>query len=211
MSVVKTVIFDFDGTIADSFATLLSIFEEITGRKQKLTPAEIRNLRGEPLSEVMKYLKIKRWQIPRLLIKARREIAIRIVGVKPFKDLPEVLEKLNDSGYQMFILSTNSSGNISKFLKLHGLDSYFHGISGSTGLLSKPAALKKLLRREKIALDACFYVGDEVRDIEAGQAIPVPQIAVSWGFNYPATLKQAQPTYLASTPSDLLKILASHQ
>jgi len=211
MPVVKTVIFDFDGTIADSFTTLLGIFEEITGHKQKLTATEIKDLRGEPLREVMKYLKIKQWQIPRLLIKARREIAIKIVGIKPFEGLPEVLKKLSENGYQMFIVSTNSSDNISRFLKQHRLDSYFEGVYGGTGLRGKPAALKKLLKREKIPLGACVYVGDEVRDVEAGQAVSVEQIAVGWGFNYPAALKQARPTYLATSPNDLLKILANHK
>jgi phosphoglycolate phosphatase len=211
MPVVKTVIFDFDGTIADSFTTLLGIFEEITGRKEKLTPAEIKDLRGEPLSQVMKYLDIKRWQIPRLLIKARRAIAIKITGIKPFEGLPQVLKRMSDSGYQMFIVSTNSSDNISKFLKQHQLDSYFNGVYGNTGLRGKPAALRKLLKRENIALGSCIYIGDEVRDVEAGQAVSVPQIAVSWGFNYPAALKQARPTYLATTPGDILKILTSRQ
>src|SRR3990167_2188926 len=134
---MKALIFDFDGTIADSFATLLGIFEKTTSRPQKLTPTEIKNLRGSSLKQITRYLKIKKWQIPKLIIKAKREIAIKITDIKPFKELPGVLKKLHEDGHQMFILSTNGSENIARFLKINNLDSYFVRIYGDIGLRSK--------------------------------------------------------------------------
>lgn len=204
---MKTIIFDFDGTIADSFATLVGIFEEITSRKQKLKPKEIESLRGQPLKGILKHLKIKKWQIPSLLIKGKRAMAIKITKIKPFDGLPQVLKKLHDEGYQMFILSTNSSENISTFLKTNDMHSYFRRIYGDIGLRSKSSALRKVMKKEHVRRSECVYIGDEVRDVEAAKKAGITHISVGWGFNYPETLKNAQPTALASQPPELITIL----
>ena len=204
---MKALIFDFDGTIADSFETLLGVFEKITSRPQKLTPTEIKNLRGSSLKQITRYLKIKKWQIPKLIIKAKREIAIKITDIKPFKELPGVLKKLHEDGHQMFILSTNGSENIARFLKINNLDSYFVRIYGDIGLRSKASALKKIMKKQKISSADCIYIGDEVRDIESAKKAGVTSVAVGWGFNYPHALKQANPDALAEKPKDLLRIL----
>jgi len=204
---VRTIIFDFDGTIADSFATLLGVFEDIVHRRQKLTPEEVEQLRSKKLREVIKYLKIKKWQIPGLLIKAKRAISLKIPGIKPFDGMTEVLQKLHEEGYQMFILSTNSSANVSKFLKINGLDSYFIKIYGDIGLRSKASALKKVLNKEKLTATQSLYIGDEVRDVEASDKVGIKVIAVGWGFNHPDVLRRANPTALANRPSELPGIL----
>jgi len=206
---VKTLIFDFDGTIADSFESLLSVFENITARPQKLTAKEIKELRGSSLRQIIKFLKIKRWQIPSLMLKAKRQIAVKIIDIKTFEGMPRVLKELHENGYKMFILSTNSSENITKFLKVNHLDAYFYEIYGDIGLRSKSTALKKILKKESLNVSECFYIGDEVRDVEAAKKIGMKSIAVGWGFNYPAALKQAKPDHLSTKPKDLLKYLTS--
>lgn len=204
---MKTLIFDFDGTLADSFETFLEIFDEVVPRPQKLTTQEVQELRGKPLKDVIKYLKIKRWQIPRLLLRGKRLVAVKITKIRPFAGLPAVIKELQAGGYQMFIVSTNSSPNISKFLKTNDLDSCFIKIYGDIGLRSKSSAIRRILRKEKLRAGNCVYIGDEVRDIEAARKAGVEPVAVSWGFNTPAVLSQAKPTALAHLPRDLLKIL----
>lgn len=200
-------IFDFDGTLADSFATLLGIFEEVSARPQKLTDQEINDLRGKNLRGIIKYLGIKRWQIPRMVMRAKKLITARITKIKPFADIPPVLKQLHGCGHQMFILSTNSASNIARFLETNGLDGYFVKIYGDIGLRSKSSALKKILRKEKINSSDCAYIGDEVRDVEAAKKAGVMSVAVGWGFNYPEAIRSARPSALAQKPQDLLKIL----
>jgi phosphoglycolate phosphatase len=204
---VKTLIFDFDGTIADSFETLLGTFEEITARPDKLTAREIQSLRGKSLKEVIKYLKIKRWQIPRLILQAKKLLAARIVNVKSFSGMPQALKQLHKTGAQMFILSTNNSKIIHQFLDQNNLDGLFVKVYGDIGLRSKSSALKKIMNKEKIKPSNCVYIGDEVRDVEAAKKAGVMPVAVAWGFNFPNALNQAQPAALAQAPKDLIKIL----
>lgn len=205
---MKTVIFDFDGTIADSFESVLTIFEEITKRPEKLTTKEIDILRGQSLRQIIKYLKIKKWQLPGMVFKAKKLIGMRITEIKTFPDMPETLRQLRDDGCGMYILSTNSADNIGKFLKKNDLDGYFAGISGDIGLQGKASALKKIIRKYKLGKSNCYYIGDEVRDVQGAKKAGVTSVGVTWGFNDPAAIKAAGPDYTADLPKDLLKILA---
>ena len=205
---VKRLIFDFDGTIADSFETAMVVFGEIFPKKKKLTQQEVKSLRGSSLKEILKYLKIRKWQVPRLVFQAKRRLAGKMTKIKIFKGLPEVLKNLDQEGYEMFILSTNSPNNIDKFLRAHGLEAYFQKIYGDIGLRGKAPALKKLMKKERIRAADVIYFGDEARDVEAAKKVGVTCVAVGWGYNYPQALKQAGPDHLAETPEKLLKIIS---
>jgi HAD superfamily hydrolase (TIGR01549 family) len=203
---VKTLIFDFDGTIADSFETLLAIFEEVHARPQKLTPDEIKMLRGEPIKKIIKYLKIRRVLVPRLIIKAKRLLTQRMGSIQTFQYLPQVIHELHQRGAPMYIISTNSPANIEHFLKKNKLDGCFTKIYGNTGLFSKASAIKKIIRKEKLNRADCVYIGDEVRDIDAARKAKITSVGVTWGFNSPAAIKDARPDITAQKPKDLLKI-----
>jgi phosphoglycolate phosphatase-like HAD superfamily hydrolase len=51
------------------------------------------------------------------------------------------------------------------------------------------------------------YVGDEVRDIEAGRQAGVAVAAMTWGFNDRALLARHCPDYLVERPEELLQLL----
>lgn len=204
----KTLIFDFDGTIADSFETLLEAFEDITRRPQKLTAQEVKDLRGKKLKQIIKYLKIKPWQIPRLILQAKPEVKRRMHSVKPFDGLPSVLKQLHKDGHQMFILSTNDPATIRDFLSAYKLESCFDAVRGNIGLGGKAGALKKAIKAHKLNKKDCVYIGDEVRDVQAAKKAGIAPVSVGWGFNYPKALEKAKTSALAHRPKDLLKILA---
>lgn len=206
---MKTLIFDFDGTIADSFETLVSIFEGITARPQKLTAKEIGNLRGESLKDIIKYLKIRRWQLPRIILKAKRVVTLRMSEIKTFPGMPQALRLLNKKGCRMYILSTNSSENINLFLKNNALAGLFLHIYGDIGLRSKASALNKIIKKEKLSRKDCVYIGDEVRDIQAAKKAKITSVGVTWGFNNHAAIESAKPDFAAKSAAALAKYLTS--
>jgi phosphoglycolate phosphatase len=203
---VKTLIFDFDGTIADSFEVLLNIFEQVHPRPQKLTPEEVQKLRGESLRQIIKYLKIRRVMIPRLILKAKRLLASQMHEVKAVQYLPQIIRQLHQAGCPMYIISTNSEKNIAVFLKNNKLDGCFTKIYGDIGLRSKSGAIKKVIKKEKLRRADCVYTGDEVRDIVAARKAKVTSVGVTWGFNNAAAIKAAKPDILVQKPKELLKI-----
>jgi phosphoglycolate phosphatase-like HAD superfamily hydrolase len=204
---MKTIILDFDGTIADTFKLSIEIAHKLTGHESLINSIEVNKLKRDSIVEVVKKLEIPKYQLPLLIFRGRRQMTKRLSEVKPFTGMDDVLRDLHKKGYRVFILSTNSNKNISGFLKSHGLNGYVRRIYGSVGLLSKSRALRKVMKQNKLNPEDVIYVGDEVRDIEAAKSLNVAAIAVSWGFNDVDRLGQELPMALVQSRPDLFKAL----
>src|SRR5690606_2302130 len=199
------VIFDFDGTIADTFPQLLSIGQELTGHS--VTPDEIERLRNMPIRAIMKEFKIPYYKVPAYLVQGRKLLTKRADEIELVAGLEDVLRELKQKGYNLQIVSSNSVPIIAHFLNRHKIEHYFDSVHGNVGLFSKAQSLKKIIRKNKYNIDDCLYVGDELRDVEAAHKIKLKIIAVTWGFNGHKLLEQAKPQRLAINPKQLVKYI----
>ena len=206
---MRTIIFDFDGTIADSMPVIIAIYQELLPGKHALDSVEIGKLRHMPLQKVAAHLGISLWKVPFLLRRGRKLMHDRVPSIAVFENMPEVFKELQAQGYELRVLSSNSTENVQLFLNNHGLDSYFVEAKGISGLFGKGRALKKMLKARGISKQDAIYVGDEVRDITAARKAGIPIISVTWGFNDEALLSDMKPDYLARAPKDLLDIIKS--
>ena len=201
-----TIIFDFDGTIADSFDSVVKIFERLTGNKQ-MTTQDIDELRKFPLREVAKKLGVSVWKAPFLLYRGRYLMTAQIKHLHSFPELPKVIDKLHEEGHELFVLTSNSTRNVKKFLKYHHLYNKFVEVRGGVGLFGKAKAITRLLKRNSLDIKDCIYIGDETRDIESAKEIGMRVISVSWGFADRQSLQNHNPTAIADIPEDIIRIL----
>lgn len=201
---MRTILFDFDGTLADSFGVVVDIFYDLTRVPRIDDPEVISHLRHLPMMQVAKELHVQPMHIPRLLVKGRKMMTERINEVQPFAGMPEVLRQLTESGYTLYVMSSNSAQNVQTFLDEHNLSAYFTHVYGGIGLLNKAAAIRKVLRQSHLKADDCVYVGDESRDVDGAKRAGVHMIAVGWGYNDPALLKAHKPDSVVMSPNDLL-------
>ena len=202
-----TIIFDFDGTIADSFAVVVAIIHELTNRSELVTPEEIVKLRHMRLLDVAKAQKVPKWRIPFLLLRGRRMMAKKLNEVKVFGGMADTIKWAHADGHQLFIMSSNSTSNVQEFLHQHKLGKYFVKVYGGVGLLSKAKALRRILKVNQLDANSTIYIGDEPRDIQACAEVGIKCIAVTWGFNAEQLLKNHKPYALARTPEQLLSLL----
>ncbi len=204
---MKHIIFDFDGTLADTLPHVLDIGEEVTGliidRKQ------IEVLRNKPMKVILKEFKIPLRRVPRYLIQGKKLLLKRNDKITPIKGIESVLKDLKKAGYDMQIVSSNSAPIIVSFLRRYKIEQYFSSVHGNIGLFSKAQALKKIIKRQNKQIGECIYIGDEVRDIEAAKKINLSIVAVTWGFNGEQILKEHDPNALAIKPSQLAGKIAS--
>lgn len=204
---MNAIIFDFDGTIADSIPVVIEIAHKITHRPEFVDPNEVARLRSLGMLEVAKSLKLPRWQWPLFLVRGRRQMARRLHELQPFPGMPEALAALRAEGYQLFIMSSNSQHNVENFLVQHGLGGYFNRVYGGIGMLGKARALKKIVRHEHLQTEKTIYVGDEPRDIDASKAAGMACVAVGWGLNSPEMLSQHAPMVVVRQVSELQRVL----
>ncbi len=205
---MRHIIFDFDGTLADSLPLVIEIAEELLG-PLNLSESEKMRLRNMPMRAVLKESGIPYSKILRLVVKGRTMIKQRMDELKIIPGLGKEIKAIKKEGYMLYVLSSNSESNIRSFLKRNELSDCFSDVQGNIGLFSKTSALKKFLKVKQIDKSDCLYVGDEVRDIDASKKLGIPIISVTWGFNGEQILKASVPDALVKTPSELIKAIKS--
>ena len=83
-------------------------------------------------------------------------------------------------------------------------------ISGDTTPHAKPhpAPLLEAARRIGVPASRCMYVGDDLRDVQAGRAAGMTTVAVAWGYlGAGEPIERWGADHLAQTPAELLKLL----
>ena len=204
---MATIIFDFDGTIADSFDYVTSFLERHVAKGRQLTTMERSALRGMTMAQMAVHLGSPKWRLPLLFVIGRRVMGKAIYDVPIFEGIGKVIEQLHAEGHELMIVSSNNSRNIRKFLKQHHLYKYFTDLYGGAGFFGKRRAIRSILRRNHVPARDAIYVGDESRDIEAAKAAEIRIIAVTWGFDQAEFLEIAQPTAVANQPQDIVRVL----
>jgi phosphoglycolate phosphatase len=203
---MAAIIFDMDGTIADSFDYVADFMASEAGIGP-LTAEQKKELRGLSMVGMARKLGYKWWQGPMLLFKGRRRMHETIKTLNTFAGVPELIRKLHAEGHELFVLSTNTLSNVRLFLHEQKLHKYFLEIYGGVGVFSKAPALRDLLRDHNLDVNQAVYVGDEQRDVEAAKEIGMRAVAVTWGFADRQNLKAMRPAGLADTPEELMRIL----
>ncbi len=203
---MAAIIFDMDGTIADSF-DYVAEFLAREAKRWPLTAEEKQQLRGLSMGAMATQLGHHWWNTPELFFKGRRRMRQAIKHLQPFAGMDEVIRKLHAEGHELFIVSTNSLTNVRHFLHHNHLHIYFLEIYAGVGLFGKAPALRRLLREQNIEAKDAFYIGDELRDVQAAQSIKLPVIAVTWGFARRSSLVAQKATALAHTPQEIIALL----
>lgn len=204
---MATIIFDFDGTIADSFDYVANFLESHTRRTHHISTEERTKLRGMTMLQMAEYFGAPKWYLPVLFIVGRRSMSRAIYNVPMFEGMQGIIDKLHAEGHELLIVSSNNRRNIRKFLKVHHLYKYFTDIYGDAGFFGKKRAIERLLKRNKLDKQTAWYIGDESRDVIASNAADIRVIAVTWGFDSPEVLAGHNPTATANEPKDIIRIL----
>lgn len=205
---LRAAIFDFDGTIADTFDRVVTILNGMSGEfgYRAAAPHEVDELRGMPPRDVAKHLGVRWHMLPAIVTRARNELTRGMANIQPFEGIPAVLAELRSRGVLVGMLTSNNRKNVELFLAQHPLE--FDFVSTGSGLWSKHRRLAKLLKQHNLARDQTAYIGDEVRDIEAARALGIRAVAVGWGYTKPELLATQKPDALVRDVPDLVETLS---
>lgn len=205
----RTLIFDFDGTIADTLSAIIRLVNEHADdyHIRPLGDSDVDELRGMSNIDIIKKYKVPLVKVPSLVLRAQKELNQRIDEMTLFPGIRDLILGLKGLGVQLGILTSNSRENVLKFLRAQKLD-VFDFIHAEQNFFGKNWALLHLLKKHGLKKDEVLYVGDEVRDIEACQKVGVPVIAVTWGFHRRKLLADKGPTFLVDAASDIRAIVA---
>ncbi|MCY7384731.1 MAG: HAD-IA family hydrolase [Microcoleus sp. CAN_BIN18] len=207
---LKVIIFDFDGTLADTIDILLNITNRLSSELgfKSATKEELAQLSNLTSWQILRYSGISIFKFPLLIRKLKAELRSEIPTIQLFAGIKEVLLELTKLGFQLGIITSNSRENVLALLEINGLQGTFTFIySGST--FGKHKVINKWLKKEHINPEEVIYVGDETRDIDAARKTGIKIIAVTWGFNSKSALAAQNPDFLIERPQELIEIMSN--
>lgn len=203
----RLVIFDFDGTLANSESWFQSVYPDLAARYgfEPLTGELIAQLRGLSTRAVFRRLRIPLWRLPSL----SRQLHARAQEADPFplfEGVPELLRTLAASGCTLAIVSSNAEAVVRRSLgpELCGLIAVF---ACSASLFGKARRFRAVIAATGLPRTVTLSVGDETRDVDAARTARIACASVLWGAASRTALEVAGPDFWLETPADLVPVV----
>jgi phosphoglycolate phosphatase len=178
----RLAIFDFDGTLADSFPLVLGMMNDVADRFafRRVREGELEELRLCDAREIMRRLGVRRWKLPMIARYVRARMAADVDQIGLFAGAGQMLGELSSAGVRLAVVSANGEDTIRTVL---GPDNaaLIDGFAAGVSLFGKRSKLIKMARLAGVARSDCIVIGDELRDLDAARAAGMAFGAVSWG------------------------------
>ena len=199
------ILFDFDGTIADTISAGLEI---INSHAEKYGYKPLDREKSTHLSalQLVNLAEIKFWKLPYLVYKLKQLLSEKTDEIQILSEAKELITKVHQAGFELGILTSNSQKNVTAFLKKYELEDYFSFIKTDVSLFGKKKALAKT---KKLLNKKILYVGDEIRDIEACRKNSIPIVSISWGLNSFESLEKHNPGLVAKNAAEAFPLIMS--
>ena len=213
----KLVLFDLDGTLVDSAPDLAGAANELRAahdmpplayeRFRPMVGSGARGMLGVAFGIDASDARFEALRVEFLRLYERRMTQ----ETRIFDDMLAVLAALDDAGDPWGIVTNKAARFTDPLTRALGLDGRAATvISGDTTPYSKPhpEPLLEAARRVGIAPADCIYVGDDLRDVQAGRAAGMATVAVTWGYlgvGEPVQLWQAD--HVVESAAQLLNLL----
>ncbi len=208
---IKAILFDFDGTIANTHDAFLEIVNDLADEFSypRIDNIQLEKLKNLSSLEIIKESAIPPLKIPFILKRVKKELGKKISQLKPYDSISCTLLTLKKRGYLIGIVTSNLKENVLAFLEKNELDNIFDFIHSGTTLFGKNKIINRVIKENQLKVEEVIYVGDETRDINAAKQSNIRMISVCWGFNSPDILAKYEPDFLVYHPSELLDVVAT--
>src|SRR5882672_264075 len=205
----KLVIFDSDGTLADTLPWLARAFNQIAARHgiRPINESDHEQLRNLSARHLLQHLKIPLWKIPALVAGVRKLMAEHIHEFCLFDGIAESLQRLHSHGVILGIVSSNSRENVQHILGPENAALIRHHAAGAS-MFGKATKLRAVLKASRIPAREAIYLGDEIRDAEAARKTGLAFGAVGWGHHPLEILREQKPEECFTEPREVGEKLA---
>ena len=210
------VLFDFDGTLADTAADLCGAANRMRAEAglPKLPLAQFRpwvSRGGRAMLEIAfaeASAEQREAMLPTFLALYAEHVADE---TELFPGVADLLTRLETAAIGWGIVTNKPIGLAEPVVKALGLDTRSGVLIGGDSLAERkphPLPLLEACRRMGVAPNKAVYVGDDRRDVEAGHAAGMPVVAVSWGYLPPNDpIASWGADVIVDHPAELLELI----
>lgn len=201
-------IFDFDGTLADSFGWFTGIVNRLADRHgfRTIDETDLDRLRGFGARRIIDDLGVPIWKLPWVARDAKKLMARDIEGVSPFPGVLGLLRDLAERGVTLAVVTSNSARNVRRVLGDETAALVEH-YGCDVGVFGKRPKLRRVLGESGVPRDQAIYIGDEVRDVRAAHAEEIAFGAVAWGYTRLDALESHSPEEVFASVDEIAEAL----
>jgi phosphoglycolate phosphatase len=211
---IKNILFDFDGTLADTQEGILATEREMLRRMGFTEPAreQMCSAIGLPLPESLRIgCDIPDERVDEA-VKLYRDLFFDYAPqhIVIFEGVKETLAAFAKRGIRMAIATSRSSNSLTAILETHQLADYFpERVTADCGIKAKPAPDMVLYLLDKMAIKAeeTLVVGDTTFDLLMGKGAGCLTAGVSYGNHSREMLATARPDWIVDRFPDLMPLL----
>jgi phosphoglycolate phosphatase len=204
----KLLIFDFDGTLANSFPWVVAILDELAEKFNAIPVdhSKLDELKSYGPRKIMKMHNVSIWKLPAILKFTRSRMKTNGDSIHCFEGVADMLRELKQNDIRMALVTTNTCETVRRVL---GDDLYnlFHLFEDKVSLFGKPAALRRIIRKSGLDRSEMLAIGDEIRDVEAAKKVNIPFGAVSWGFSNMEAMASHSPEHTFTEMSQIVDLV----
>lgn len=215
---MKACIFDLDGTLGDTRASL--VYSVGLTLKEMGLPGITDEQCISFVGNGARYLMEKALAATGGGNEARIEEAMEVYGrifdrhctyrANPYNGILELLHVMKDRGMKLAVLSNKPHRQTLKVVHAMCGDNLFAYIQGQKEDIPRkpnPAGILYALKEMGVQKEECLYVGDSEVDAATGRNAGLKTICVSWGFRTKEELKAADAEYIIDRAEELLKYI----
>ena len=197
---IKNILFDFDGTLADTAQGIVETLRESFVRLGRPVPKEEEMVAtiGRPLWKAFQTLGNMTEEEAHKAVEVYAGLFMQyeIPNIRMFPGVTAMLEQFAERGIRMAVVTSRDRHSLDLILQNNGIDRYFETeVTVDDHLTPKPAPdmVLTLLKRMEIQADETLVVGDTTFDIEMGNRAGCMTCAVTWGNHSRELLSSACP------------------
>jgi pyrophosphatase PpaX len=208
----RYVLFDLDGTLADSIRLIIESYEHAfrVVSNREIDPRTARTWIGQTLMDTFGREDPPRAKALETEYRAYNE-ANMAGAIGGYPGVPDVLRALRDAGAVLGVATSKRRAQAEDTMRLAGVGDLAElVVAMEDTAVHKPDPAPLLLACERLGVRdkaECVYVGDAVHDIQAARAAGLEGVAVTWGAGTPADLVAAAPVAVCDTPAELQAVL----
>ena len=201
------VIFDLDGTLADSFPWFQRNLNDVADRFgfRRVVESEVDSLRHASTREILSRLDVPMWKLPLIARHMRRLKTEQAASIPLFAGVETMLWTLASHGLRLALVSSDTEANACEKLGVSAM--LFADFACAASIFGKPAKFRRVLRRARVDAAQAIAIGDETRDIEAARAVGIACGAVTWGYAARQALVNHKPDLVFERMDDIASAL----
>jgi phosphoglycolate phosphatase len=209
----RLVVFDWDGTLMDSVATIIESIKAASRDLELPEPSDekARHVIGLGLEDALRYAvpELSAERYPELADRYRHHYLSRDNQLTLFPGVSDLLNGLSEQGVLLAVATGKSRTGLDRALRLSGLEHCFQATRCADQCHPKPhpQMLLELMAEFELPPEAALMVGDTTHDLSMAANAQVDALGVSYGAHTTSALEALAPVFVVDSVGELSRWL----